>query len=317
MRKFRTTVYAGLAAVTLVSALLTGCGEQSIPAALTPSTTEADVSATEAKSSTESLSTVEVDDKESEAKADSKESATEADDKKSESKAEAANAECEVLETGDTESVSYSDNSVTVSATGKVTSVPDMAEISFGISTEDTDAKSAQKQNSKEAKKVIEKLKELGVSENSIETSYYDIYPQYDYDEDGGSRIVGYNVDTILTVSDLKIDEAGNVISECVEAGINNMNDISYFCSTYDDDYNEALKEAVKEARKKAEILATASGKTLGEVKYITEGYQDTSYQYSNTKSVSLEAAAEGADAVILPGETDIEANVIITYAMS
>lgn len=299
MRKFRTTVYAGLAAVTLVSALLTGCGEQSVPVAVTPSVKEANVT-TAQDNSTESVSANE-------------ESTTVSAETVEVSNTEAA-AE---TKSGNTETASQSDNSVTVSATGKVTSVPDMAEISFGINTEDKDVKTAQNRNSRETQKVLEKLKELGVSEKSIKTSYYDIYAQYDYDEEGGSRIVGYNVDTVLTVSDLKISDAGNIISECVEAGINNMNDISYFCSTYDDDYNEALKEAVKEARKKAEILAEASGKTLGDVMYITEGYQDTSYEYRNTKSVSLEAAAEGADAVILPGETDIEANVMVTYALN
>lgn len=265
MRKFKTTVFAGLAALTLTSALLTGCGDQSVPVAAGQSKDIANVSAPENGS------------------------------------------QINVTENG---------NTVTVSAVGKVSVVPDMAEISFGISTEDTDVKSAQSKNSQDTQKVIDKLKELGIDESSIKTSYYDIYPQYDYDADGGNQISGYNVSTTLTVSDLKISDAGNIISQCVDAGINNMNNISYFCSTYDDAYNEALTEAVKAADKKAEILAEASGKTLGGTKSITEGYQNTTYEYRNTKSASFEAAA-GTDAVIMPGETDVEANVTITYTLN
>ncbi|WP_029200640.1 SIMPL domain-containing protein [Oribacterium sp. NK2B42] len=219
------------------------------------------------------------------------------------------------IETQLTSSSAQADNIITVSASGKVTAVPDMAEITFSITTEDKDVKSAQNKNSQDADKVIDKLKELGVDEKSIKTSNYNIYPQYDYDAEAGNRISGYTVDTTLTVSDIKITDAGNVISRCVDAGINSMNNISYFCSGYDDAYNEALKEAVANADVKAQALAEASGKKIVEIKNIAEGYENTSLQYRSGSIMknSLEAAA---DAVIMPGESDIEANVTVTYIM-
>ncbi|WP_051671550.1 SIMPL domain-containing protein [Oribacterium sp. P6A1] len=210
---------------------------------------------------------------------------------------------------------SSASNTITVSASGKVTAIPDMAEITFSITTEEKDVKSAQDKNSREARQVIDKLKELGVDEKSIKTSNYDIYPQYDYDEEVGNRIVGYTVDTTLTVSDLKIEDAGNVISRCVEAGINSMNNITYSCSSYDDAYNEALKEAVANADIKARALAEASGKKIIEIKNITEGYQDYSLQY-RSQSVMKNSPEAASDAVIMPGESDIEANVTVTYSI-
>jgi len=207
------------------------------------------------------------------------------------------------------------DNTITVSASGKVTAVPDMATITFSITTEGKDVKTAQDKNSQDANKVVEKLNELGVDKKSIKTSNYNIYPQYDYDAQVGNRISGYTVDTTLTVSDIKIEDAGNVISQCVDAGINSMNNISYFCSGYDDAYNEALKEAVANADVKAQALAEASGKKIVEIKNISEGYQNTSLQYRSGSVMknSLEAAS---DAVIMPGESDIEANVTVTYSI-
>jgi uncharacterized protein YggE len=191
-----------------------------------------------------------------------------------------------------------------------------MATITFSITTEGKDVKTAQDKNSQDANKVIEKLKELGVEEKSIKTSNYNIYPQYDYDAQAGNRISGYTVDTTLTVSDIKIEDSGNVISQCVDAGINSMNNISYFCSSYDDAYNEALKEAIANADTKAQALAEASGKKIVEIKNISEGYQNTSLQYRSGSVMknSLEAAS---DAVIMPGESDIAANVTVTYIMS
>ncbi|ETP72508.1 hypothetical protein UYO_1437 [Lachnospiraceae bacterium JC7] len=216
----------------------------------------------------------------------------------------------------DTSDSTVSDGTISVSATGQVYVVPDMAEISFGITTENSDVKKAQEINSKDTQKVIDKLKELGIDEKSIKTSGYDVYPQYDYDTYGEERIVGYNVNTMLTVKDLKTEESGNVISQCVDAGINTMSGISFSCSNYDEAYNEALAKAVKKAEEKAQALADASGKTLGEVIYIEEGYQDCSLQYTNMYMNDLESSVAKADATILPGESDIQASVTIAYSV-
>ena len=206
------------------------------------------------------------------------------------------------------------DDIITVNASGKVVSVPDMAEITFSIHSEDKDVTTVQNKNSTESQRVIEKLKELGVSDKSIKTSDYDITPQYDYDADVGDRIVGYRVVTTLTVSDVKIEDAGHLISGCVEAGINSVENIRYFCSTYDEDYQAALKEAVQEATRKAGALAEASNRSLGKVKVINEGYQNDSLQYRAYDTMSLKSMTN--DAVVMPGESEVEANITATFEL-
>lgn len=214
-------------------------------------------------------------------------------------------------------STAKSDSTVEVSSIGKITVIPDMAELTFGIDTEDTDVEYAQEKNSRETEKVIEKLKDLGVDERSIKTSGYDIYSQYDYDDDGESRVSGYTVSTMLTVSDIKVEDAGHIISQCVKAGINSMNGISYSCSGYDEAYKEALAKAVKAASEKAEVLAEASGKKLGDVVTIVEGYQNTDLEYRYLDAEALKNSYETADAVIMPGESDVEADITVTYGMN
>lgn len=210
-----------------------------------------------------------------------------------------------------------SDSTVMVSSIGKITVIPDMAELTFGVDTEDTDVEYAQEKNSRETEKVIEKLKDLGIDEKSIKTSGYDIYTQYDYDDDGKSRVSGYTVSTMLTVSDIKVEDAGHIISQCVKAGINSMNGISYSCSGYDEAYKEALAKAVKGASEKAEVLAEASGKKLGDVVTIVEGYQNTDLEYRYLDAEALKNSYEAADAVVMPGESDIEADITVTYGMN
>ena len=207
-------------------------------------------------------------------------------------------------------------DTVTVSGTGSVSTVPDKAEISFGIETEADTAKQAQAENTEQTEKVVAKLKDLGVAEKSIKTSGYNMYPRYDYEN--GNRITGYYVSTRLTVSDQDIDDVGTLITECVAEGINNIDSVNYLCSDYDEEYQEALGKAVAAARRKAKTLADAAGKKLGDVHVVAEGYQNTTYRYGNAEqlrsSAKMAAYDAGAAMDVMPGEADIEAQVTVTW---
>lgn len=200
---------------------------------------------------------------------------------------------------------------ITVSASKSVKVVPDMAQFAFGVTNTDKDAAKAQKANTKAINDVISKLKKLGVDEKSITTSNYSMYPQYDY-SNNKQELTGYQVRTTLTVRDQTIEDAGNIIAQCVDAGINDIDYINFLCSGYDDAYQEALGEAVKATQTKAEAMAKAAGKKLGDVITITEGYQDTSSSYTNRASGSTMMAAE--DLSFMAGESEISANVTVTY---
>ena len=208
---------------------------------------------------------------------------------------------------------------VTVSTSSTVRLVPDKATVSFGVTTQEQTAELAQSKNSEAVKNVMEVLTGRGVEEKSIRTTYYSMYPQYDW-SDGEQRITGYNVTTTMTVQDQNIEDLGTLLSACVAAGITNIDNVSLLCSGYDEAYRQALVQAVADSRLKAEALAEAGGKTLGEVVTITEGWQDTSARYGQASGVSfsVEAAKDNAAAApsLQPGETEITANVTVTYRM-
>ncbi len=207
---------------------------------------------------------------------------------------------------------------ITVSASGSVRLTPDKATVSFGVTSQEKTAEAAQSRNSEAVDRVIEVLTGRGIAEKSIRTSYYSMYPDYDWSDDGEQRIVGYTVTTTLSVQDQDIDALGALLSACVEAGVNHIDSVSFLCSGYDEAYRQALGEAVAAARDKAEVLAAAAGKKLGEPVVITEGWQDSSARYSsamrNTYDLALEAAVSAPS--FQPGESEITANVTVTYAM-
>ena len=211
-------------------------------------------------------------------------------------------------------------NTITVSETGTVYVVPDKAEVFFGVTSQEATAEAAQNKNSEDVAHVIDVLTGRGVEEKSIRTTYYGMYPQYDWSEDGEQKILGYSVTTSMAVSDQDIDALGELLSACVAAGINNVDSVSFLCSGYDEAYREALGKAVEASRVKAEAIAAAAGKTLGEPVAVNEGWQDTSARYQknvvSSAAYDMEEAAMDGGPSFQPGETEIVANVTVSYEM-
>lgn len=212
-----------------------------------------------------------------------------------------------------------SQDTVTVSAKGSTRAVPDRAELHFGIRTQAETAEKAQQSNSTNVDAVVEVLTQNGIKEEDIQTTLYDVSPQYDWNTGDGTNVVGYSALSNLSVKNVSIDDAGKLITDCTEAGANEFNGISYSSTQYDTLYAEALKNAVAEAEAKAKLLAEAAGKDLGDVKAIVEGYQDMTYANSNQKvyASGMGAAEDSASAAnILPGQAEITAVVTVTYSL-
>ncbi|MBQ5405322.1 MAG: SIMPL domain-containing protein [Oscillospiraceae bacterium] len=210
------------------------------------------------------------------------------------------------------------EETVTVSASDTVRLVPDKATVSFGVTTQEKTAELAQSKNSEAVKNVIAVLTERGTEEKSIRTTGYSMYPRYDWSDYGDQRIIGYQVTTTMTVQDQDIEDLGALLSACVAAGINDVDTVRFLCSDYDEAYRQALAQAVAASREKAEVLAEAAGKKLGGAVSIVEGWQDSSARYGRNTEVSLakQESADAAGPILQPGESEIRANVTVTYRM-
>lgn len=129
--------------------------------------------------------------------------------------------------------------------------------------------------------------------------------------------LTGYEAVTTLTVSDLPMDQVGEILTQSVDAGVNNIQSISYLSSEYDEAYQEALALAVDAARTKAETLAQAEGYTAGEILSIQEnsGYSEARYNDTALAQRTMAAAADESVS-IMPGELDVEASVVVEFAL-
>lgn len=210
-------------------------------------------------------------------------------------------------------------NVITVQSSETVKVVPDMAEIRFSVSTQEKDAKTCQEKNNKDLTSVIQFLKDFGIHEESIQTSNYGLNPIYDWS--AGQTVTGYEMTTTLTVSDVTIDQTGTLLTACVDAGINNIDRISYFSSQYDACYQEALAKAIDSARQKAQAIADAGGCALGTVVHVEEYANSQEARYNGyAKQASKSEAGAGAvmeDMAVEPGQVTVEARISVDFSIN
>lgn len=204
-------------------------------------------------------------------------------------------------------------NIITVQSSETVKAVPDMAQIRFGVSTQAEDAKACQEKNNEDLTRVIQFLKDSGIPDESLQTSNYGMNPIYDYTS--GRTAVGYEMQTNITVSDITIDQAETLLGACVDKGINNIDSVSYLSSQYDACYQEALAKAIESARQKAQVMAEASGCTLGAVVHVEEYSSSQAGRYDSS-FIARSANTAMADMVMEPGQLSVEAQVSVEFAI-
>lgn len=209
-------------------------------------------------------------------------------------------------------------NVITVTGEEVVKVTPDMAEIRLGVYTESANADDCVSKNGEQVNAVIGQLKSFGLEEASMKTEDMSLNPRYDYSGDT-QRLTGYEMRTVLLVSDVDVEQSGELLSQCVAAGINNIESIVYKASSYEESYEEALGKALETARQKAEYMAAQSGCTLGGVMAISEQLPDTGARYEPAGGIANYAKQQAAveDALsVMPGQMDITAAVTVQYSL-
>lgn len=161
--------------------------------------------------------------------------------------------------------------SITVTGRGKVFRTPDMATLSIGVHNEDENASRAIEGNNAQAQSVIEVLLEMGVEEDDIQVSNYNIFAEQRNDQSGNPSGTVYIVDNTVFVTVRDLDLLGEIMGTVVEAGANSVFGIQPDIADKTQAISEARRVAVDDAQIKAQELARAAGVSLGDIQSITE----------------------------------------------
>ena len=110
---------------------------------------------------------------------------------------------------------------ITVQGSGTVTSVPDRAQLSFGVESQAATARAALAANGAEMRKVIAALKDAGATD--VQTQSVSLYPRYAQDGPEQGKVQGYVAQNSVTAVIRDLARAGAVIDAAVAAGANQV----------------------------------------------------------------------------------------------
>ena len=238
-------------------------------------------------------------------------------------------------------------NIITVSGTGFVLAVPDTAEFSFSVVTDAKQVASAQSNAAAKTNAIIAALKAMGIADTDIQTTGYNSYPTYSYQNavcpqplevmsgsasgygsgtassaiycpPGKQTLTGYEVSETLSVKVRKTDDAGAALSKVGALGATNISGLSFVVDDINAAQTQARDKAIADAKQKVAHLSKVLGVKLNHIVNFYDGGQTNFY---GTEALSMDVKGAGVSAPVVPqiqtGQNKVTANVSISYEVN
>jgi uncharacterized protein YggE len=225
-------------------------------------------------------------------------------------------------------------NTISVDGQGEVFAVPDTATFDFTVDETAKDVATAQASATTKSNAVIDYLKGQGIADTDIQTTDYNVNPQYSYQQgvcappaplpgggvqpsyctSGKQTITGYEVSQTVSVKVHDTSKAGALLSGVGSKGVSNVSGLSLTVSNQDALTIQARDKAIQDAKAKAEVLAGSLGVQLVRIVGYSENGNSPVY-YAKAMSAGAAMDSTAAPAPQIPtGQNKITSNVSVTY---
>ena len=201
---------------------------------------------------------------------------------------------------------------ISISATGRIGTVPDMAFVNVGVETMDNTAERALAANSDRMAGLFNALAEEGIAAKDIQTSNIGLYPRFDQNRNNEKpRITGYVATNTLDITIRDVNGLGRILDLITRKGANRIQGIRFDTSLRSALMDEARVTAVLIAKDRAALYAEAAGVELGRVLSISE----PGAPVMGPAPMALERAQSAVP--VSQGELDIAATVHVVFSIS
>lgn len=215
-------------------------------------------------------------------------------------------------------------STISVSGTGEVMAVSDIATLSFNISREGATSKEAQSSLNTQVTKVLDYLKTTKIEEKDIKSEYGGLSPKYGSREvincftypcpQPDLKIVGYTATQSITIKVREVDSANDIRTGLANVGVTDISGPTFSIDDTDVFTDQARAKAIEDAKAKAKVLAKDLGVSLGQIVSFSDN-SSGGYPMMYSKAEMMDSVTTSAPAPELPkGENKIISNVTITY---
>ena len=182
-----------------------------------------------------------------------------------------AAAPCAFAQTSSAEAMFHA-TTLSVSADGETTAVPDQARITLGVTTQAPAAGEAFSANAAQMAKVVAAVSAAGVAEHDIRTSQLSLNPQYAYRQNQPPQLTGYQATNEVQVTVRDPRRLGAIVDAASAAGANQVQGISFELKDRAAAEEAARTAAVQALEAKAQSYARAAGYKVVRLVTMSEG---------------------------------------------
>jgi len=204
---------------------------------------------------------------------------------------------------------------IVTSGEGVVKQPPDRAWVTIAAESRARTAADAQKMNTDAMTAVLDKIKAAGVPAEAIQTSGYNLQPEFDY-ANGKQTLRGYVARNSVQVRVDTLAKTGDVIGAAVGSGATSVSGVRFDLKDRDAAERQALRLAVRDARARADAAASGGGVTIDRVIRIEE--QREMGEIVRPMPMTMAMKSEGAQAAVPleAGEIEIRSRVTLTVSI-
>ena len=217
--------------------------------------------------------------------------------------------------------------SVVVTGRGKARLEPDLALVNIGVETYSNTVSRARDSASRTMDEIVKAITVHGVVSKDIQTRSFNIWPNYDYQEDFSSdggrtsrRILsGYTVSNTVTIKIRNLDKVGEIIDDGANAGgdATRIDGVSFTVENVEPFMASLREDAVKDAVAKAEHFAAVAGVTLGDLMFLSESGTGTPrIQSFGSERMAFAAADPVSQTSISGGELELTIAIQTAFAI-
>lgn len=226
---------------------------------------------------------------------------------------------------------------LSVSAQGKTTAAPDLAEVSFSVISQGANPDALNTDNNQKMSAAIDFVKSLHVASSDITTTNYDISPDYQTNTVtapiavsqissavagvpmrtiSSSTIVGYTLTQTVQVKIRDFANIAKLLGGLPALGINQVSGVTFTFNDPDQFLAIARADAMTKAEAKAGEMAAEAGVSLGKIVSVQEYGNIPVFSPVRYAAASSMAQSSVSMPTIEPGTQDITDQVTMVYEL-
>jgi uncharacterized protein YggE len=158
-------------------------------------------------------------------------------------------------------------NTIYAGADGKFESAPDTAVLRLDVAAQQDTSRAAYDKAAAAAESVRQVLRANGIDPKAAQVGFYQVQPIYDW-KNPKHKVIAFRVVTNVTLKLHDFSKIGALTDQMADIEDTQNQSLSYILEDIEQAKSRASEDALKKARNQANAVATAGGRTLGELLY-------------------------------------------------